>query len=58
MLKTIPVSLDIYGAGDLEQNLQQELLHNIEEDKLNIRLMGRSDNVAAVFSKYHGSSII
>jgi len=53
MLKTIPVSLDIYGAGDLEQNLQQELLHNIEEDKLNIRLMGRSDNVAAVFSKYH-----
>jgi len=53
LLKTVPISLDIYGAGDLEKDLEKELLYKINEGRLNIRLMGRIDNVADVLSDYH-----
>lgn len=49
MVKDIPVSLDIYGSGDLEEELQKA----IGENQLNVRLMGRVDDVSEMLLNYH-----
>jgi len=48
MLSDLPISLDIYGAGDLEH----ELAARIKREKLNVRLMGRVDDVSKVLPNY------
>jgi glycosyltransferase involved in cell wall biosynthesis len=49
LMKDLPVSLDIYGSGDLES----ELVNKIENGKLNVRLMGKIDDVSRVLPCYH-----
>jgi glycosyltransferase involved in cell wall biosynthesis len=49
LLKDIPVSLDIFGEGDLKEELQKY----IDENGLNIRLMGRVKHVSQVLPDYH-----
>jgi glycosyltransferase involved in cell wall biosynthesis len=49
LLKDHPIHLDIYGSGDLEK----ELLDKINKDGLNVRLMGRTNDVSAVLPAYH-----
>ena len=48
-LKDLPVSLHIYGVGDLED----ELIDKIKKEKLNVRLMGRVNDVSEVLPCYH-----
>jgi glycosyltransferase involved in cell wall biosynthesis len=49
MVKDIPVTLDIYGSGDLQEELQKA----IGENQLNVRLMGRVDDVSEILLNYH-----
>lgn len=49
MLKDLPVSLDIYGDGDMKDELQTW----IDTNKLNVRLMGRVDDVSKILLNYH-----
>lgn len=49
LVKDIPVSLDIYGAGDLQEALQ----NTIDKNNLNVRLMGRVNDVAEILLNYH-----
>jgi glycosyltransferase involved in cell wall biosynthesis len=49
LLRDLPVSLDIYGSGDLEK----ELLDKIKKGNLRVRLMGRTNNVPEVLLCYH-----
>ena len=49
LLKDHPIHLDIYGSGDLEK----ELLDKINKERLNVRLMGRTNDVSAVLPAYH-----
>lgn len=49
LVKDLPVSLDIYGSGDL----QEELQNTIDKNKLNVRLMGRVNDVSEILLNYH-----
>ncbi len=49
LLKDVPVSLHIYGGGELEN----ELKHKISEEGLNVRLMGRAGDISTVLPNYH-----
>jgi glycosyltransferase involved in cell wall biosynthesis len=50
MLKDYPISLDVYGVGDLTEEYKAEILdHNLK-----IHLKGKIDSVASVLSYYHG----
>lgn len=49
LLKDFPVSLDIYGSGDMHDELQAI----ISNENVNARLMGRSEDVSKVLLKYH-----
>jgi glycosyltransferase involved in cell wall biosynthesis len=49
LVKDIPVSLDIFGSGDM----QEELQNTIDKNKLNVRLMGRVDEVSKILMDYH-----
>lgn len=48
LLKDYPVTLDIYGSGDLNSFLQEM----IDRDRLNVTLKGRAQNVADVLPLY------
>lgn len=48
LLKDIPVSLDIYGSGDLKDALQER----IDADQLNVSLKGRVLNIERVLAGY------
>jgi glycosyltransferase involved in cell wall biosynthesis len=49
LLKDEPVSLDIYGSGELKEELESSILTG----GLNIRLMGRVNDVSKVLPQYH-----
>jgi len=49
LLKHLPVHLDIYGDGDLEEVLQQ----HIQAKNLNVELKGVVNSIASVISTYH-----
>jgi glycosyltransferase involved in cell wall biosynthesis len=49
LVKDIPVSLDIFGSGDM----QKELQNTIDKNKLNVRLMGRVNDVSEILLNYH-----
>jgi glycosyltransferase involved in cell wall biosynthesis len=49
LLKEYPITLDIYGTGDLEQELQSKITKN----RLNVRLMGSATDVSKVLPCYH-----
>jgi glycosyltransferase involved in cell wall biosynthesis len=49
LLKDLPVSLDIYGSGDMKEELQ----NIISSENINARLMGRADDMAKVLPAYH-----
>ncbi|HEX2535089.1 MAG TPA: glycosyltransferase, partial [Chitinophagaceae bacterium] len=48
LLRDQPVSLDIYGSGDLQAELQEQ----IDRHRLPVRLMGRCANPAEVLPQY------
>ncbi len=48
LIKDMPISLDIYGDG----NLKGELCKTIEDKKLNIRLRGIADNIKSTLGGY------
>lgn len=48
LISDLPVSLDIYGSGDLQESLQQY----VNEHRLHVTLKGWSSNVAAVLPFY------
>jgi glycosyltransferase involved in cell wall biosynthesis len=48
IIKDFPVSLDIYGSGDLQDALQ----HFINDHTLNVSLKGRTGDVASVLPNY------
>lgn len=47
-LKDLPVSLDIYGSGDIEADLSKR----IEKCGVNIKLKGRTNNVLSLLPEY------
>jgi glycosyltransferase involved in cell wall biosynthesis len=49
LLRDLPVSLDIYGSGDMHDELQS-IIYN---KKINARLMGRADDVSKILLQYH-----
>jgi glycosyltransferase involved in cell wall biosynthesis len=49
LVKDLPVSLDIYGSGDLQEELQNTIVKN----QLNVRLMGRVNDISEVLLNYH-----
>jgi glycosyltransferase involved in cell wall biosynthesis len=49
LLRDLPVTLDIFGGGDLHD----ELAEKIERDRLKVRLMGRVSDVSKVLTAYH-----
>jgi glycosyltransferase involved in cell wall biosynthesis len=49
LLRDLPVSVDIYGGGDMEH----ELARKIKNEQLNVRLMGRVSDVSKVLPAYH-----
>jgi len=50
MLKGYPISLDVYGDGDLTEEYKSEIVHH----ELKIYLKGKVDSVAAILPCYHG----
>ena len=50
LLKDYPISLDVYGEGDLNREYKEE----ISRHGLKIYLLGKVDSVAEVLPKYHG----
>jgi len=49
LVKELPVSLEIYGSGNLRDSLQQK----IDEEGLNVRLMGSVTDISSVLMNYH-----
>ena len=49
LLNDLPVSLDIYGEGDINDELQT----TINKNRLNVRLMGRVNAVSEILPDYH-----
>ncbi len=47
-LKNMPISLDIYGKGPLEEGLRKA----IEKSRVNIRLMGQKKNIRDLLPEY------
>ena len=50
LLKDYPISLDVYGEGDLNREYKEEIARH----GLKIYLLGKVDSVAEVLPKYHG----
>jgi glycosyltransferase involved in cell wall biosynthesis len=49
LVKDIPVSLDIFGTG----GMQEELQNTIDRGQLKVRLMGRVNDISEVLMNYH-----